>query len=877
MDADPTVSPDPYLASKGNSPTDPFAFGSTVGRFVIRERLGTGGMGEVYRAEDTQLKRTVAIKRLVGSSDASPASRLLKEAQRASALNHPGIASVYDVFTMGDELLLVMEFVDGGTLRERMKRPMNVGDFCTIGVQCTEALTAAHSRGIVHGDLKPANIMLTREGEVKICDFGLARRLPSSVGAAESTTTTQYGIAGTPAYLAPEAVLERQVDERADIFSLGVVFYQMLAVRNPFAADGLMATLDRVLHESPEPLDRINPHVPGRLARTIHRMLEKDPQERTASAAEVGEALSAIGAQYARLEQRRRLVNRVKTWAALAAVALLAIFAAPQLSNLPGAPPVPLPESINLVVLPFTATGTGGDRQSFIEGLTDSLNSELSRLTTNRPSFQVVTGADGRRLREVATPLAARQQFGANLVLRGSLEYSGPSVDVATALVDTTTGRTLRSEGFTIGDSDQIAVQTRVLEAATRMMGIDLTERERLRISAGTAGPRAHDLYLSGRGYLLDWDRLEKVDNAIALFQSAVQSDPKYSLAYAGLGQAYWRKFDLTRDARLVDLARGACLQALAGDGNNLAEAHICQAMVWNGTGEPAKAADEYRLALEREPTNDAAYVGLATAYEDLRQHAKAEETYLRAINERPSYWGAYNNLGVYYFRTSRPKDALERFQQLLKLVPDSFRGLNNLGGAYYALGNTAEAIAAFTKSQELRPNSFAASNLGTLYYFEEQHKRAANYFAEALKIERARFDLWGNYAHTLDLLGRKPEAQAAYREAQRLVREELKVNPNDAGLYVELADHQAALGDLNEARRSLAMALKDTPEDATTQFRIAVFHEYRLHARDEAFKWLTKAVGSGYSWHEIDHAPELRGLRTDKRFPELRKRRSSK
>ena len=873
MDAEPTVSAPPYVAAEGNSPTTPFVFGSTVGRFVIRERLGAGGMGEVYRAEDTQLKRTVAIKRLVGSPDETPATRLLKEAQRASALNHPGIAGVYDVFTLGNELLLVMEFIDGVTLRERMKRPMTVADFCTIAVQCTEALAAAHARGIVHGDLKPANIMLTRGGDVKICDFGLARRVPSSVGAAETTTTTQHGIAGTPAYLAPEVVLEQPADERADIFSLGVVFYQMLAVRNPFAADGLMATLDRVLHESPDPLDRVNPHVPSRLARTIHRMLEKDPHERTASVAGIGKTLSVIGTQYARIERRRRLVKRLKTAAAVAAVAVTAVVIAPRLTNPPAV--APLPQSINLVVLPFTASGTPGG-QSFIEGLTDSLNTELSRLSTKeRPTFQVVTAADRRRLREVTTPLAARQQFGANLVLRGSLSYSGPSVDVATALIDTTTGQTLRSESFTIGDSDQIAVQTSVLEAATRMMGIDLTERERLRIRAGAVKPRARDLYLSGRGHLLDWDRLEKVENAIEVFQRAVQSDPKYALAYAGLGQAYWRKYDLTRDARLVDLAKGACANAL-GDDDSQAEARICQGMVWNGTGEPKLAAEAYQRALALDPTNDAAYVGLATAYEALREHQKAEDTYYQAITQRRSYWGAYNTLGVYFYNKSRPKDALDMFQRVVDLAPDSFRGLNNMGGALYALGRNKEATDAFTKSRSKRPNFTASSNLGTIYYFEGDYQRAADYFAEAIQIERNRFDVWGNYAHTLDLLGRRQDAQKAFREARRLVVEALRVNPNDASLYVDLADYHAALGDVKEAQRELSNALKRDPDGAATFFRIAVFYEYRLKARDEAFTWLTKAVEGGYLWHEIDRAPELRGLRTDKRFPELRKLKAS-
>jgi tetratricopeptide (TPR) repeat protein len=388
--------------------------------------------------------------------------------------------------------------------------------------------------------------------------------------------------------------------------------------------------------------------------------------------------------------------------------------------------------------------------------------------------------------------------------------------------------------------------------------------------------PRARDLYLSGRGYLLDWDRLEKVDSAIRLFQSAVQSDATYALAYAGLGQAYWRKYDLTRDGRLVDLAKGACINALAGDGGSQAEAHICQAMVWNGTGEPQRAAEAYRRALALDPTNDGAYVGLATAYEQLREHQKAEDTYYQAITQRRSYWGAYNTLGVYYYNNGRPKEALEMFQRVVDLAPDSFRGLNNVGGALYALGRNEEAKARFTKSRSIRPNFTASSNLGTIYYFEGDYQRAADYFAEAIAIERGRFDVWGNYAHTLDLLGKKQQAQDAHREARRLVLDELNVNPNDASLYVELAAYQAALGDLDEAQRTLSNALKRAPDDATTQFRIAVFYEYKLHAREEALKWLTKAVEGGYLWHEIDRAPELRDLRTDPRFPGLRKLKSS-
>src|SRR5262245_24063884 len=209
--------------------------GFIVGRFRIEERLGSGGMGEVYRAEDIQLKRTVAIKRLTrrANTDSPLHNELLREAQLASALNHPRIAGVYDVISDRNELFLVMEYIDGQTLRQRMDTTISISEFCDIATQCAEALAAAHHKGILHGDLKPENIMLTlRNNAVQACDFGLANRIfaGSSQGKA---TTMPSGIAGTPAYMAPEVVEEKLSDTRSDIFSLGVVFYEMLCGWNP--------------------------------------------------------------------------------------------------------------------------------------------------------------------------------------------------------------------------------------------------------------------------------------------------------------------------------------------------------------------------------------------------------------------------------------------------------------------------------------------------------------------------------------------------------------------------------------------------------------------------------------------------------------------
>ena len=845
--------------------------GSRVGRFIIRERLGAGGMGEVYLADDPQLKRRVAIKRLLpehGRSDA----QLLKEAQRASALSHPRIASVYDVFTVDGQSFLVMEFVDGVTLRDRAaSSPLSIDEFETISAQCVDGLAAAHAANILHGDLKPANIMLTRAGDVKICDFGLARRLPRPGGTSDSTISAPRALVGTPAYMSPEVIFERPTDGRADIFSLGILFYEVLAGKHPFLAEGAIATIDRILNDTPEPLDRVNPQVAPRLARLIHRMFERPLEKRPASMAEIGRELASIRLDRASFERRRRRRRRVAILSGAAALVALLIVGVPRLEQWTRTRPSgqAIPTNIHLAVLPFTAPPGDSVRQFFTQGLIESLNAKLSRLTVNRP-LQVATSADVRN-RQVRTPAEAREQLGANVALVGSLRYRGDTLEVICQLLDTKSGSILRAETVTADASNPLGIDDRITEAAIRMLGLDLVKNERDSILAhATTQPSAYDYYLQARGYLSNFDRLENIDNAVTVFRKALDVDRRYALAYAGLGEAYWRKHELTKSSTWVEPARAACEGALGID-PNLAEPHACLGMVLAGTGEYEKAAAEYASALAREPTDDVLYLGLATAYEKLGRQSDAEQAYKRAIELRPHYWAAYNMLGVYYYRAGRYDDALVMFQQVVALTPDSYRGYNNMGADYFMKDQTLEAIEAFQKSRSIRPNYVAASNLGTLYYFEGDFRRSAALFKEALSMDQGNYQVWGNLAPALELSGARDEAVAAFRRTRDLVRERLDVNPRDASLHIALADCEAALGETEAARRSLEQTLKLAPNDAHTLLRIATFYEHRLHQRDAALMWLAKAVARGQTWREIDRSPILGDLRADPRFEKLR------
>jgi len=289
------AAPSPPSESK---PTAQDLTGTTVGRFAIRARLGIGGMGEVYRAEDSMLKRPVALKRMAAHlrADEHYRRRFLREAERASSLNNQHIAAVYDVLQESGEIFLVMELVEGSTLRQRLPGPVSIQECLEVAIQCAEAVAAAQEKGVVHCDIKPENIMLTPKGHVKVLDFGVAKRFPRSDQSTVtgSTDTKTSGFSGTPAYMAPEVLLEKESVERADIFSLGVVFYEMLSGQHPFLAGSFMATSDRILREEPAPLRELNPQIPADLERIVTRMLAKDPAQRYATARDLLADLRAL-------------------------------------------------------------------------------------------------------------------------------------------------------------------------------------------------------------------------------------------------------------------------------------------------------------------------------------------------------------------------------------------------------------------------------------------------------------------------------------------------------------------------------------------------------------------------------------------------------
>ncbi len=862
--------------------------GTTVGRFNILARLGAGGMGEVYRAEDTKLRRTVAIKRMAprGNADPKEAARFLREGQRASALHHPNVASVFDVLEEKGEIFLVMEYVEGETLRHRLLRPFTTEQFLGIATQSAEALAAAHDKSILHGDIKPENIMLTQADQVKLLDFGVARRVTS---ANDNTLTgtlnalSAYApISGTPTYMPPEVLMGNLPDLRADVFALGVVFYEMLGGRHPFQGPTLTATAAQILHREPLPLDQLGREVPDPLVRVVAKALTKEPEKRYQNARDLLADLNAIrqGAKPTapRVPGRTSTLRRYLPYgtAAIVLASLLALrpvrialsgIFGNAASGQKSAQPAAQPAVRNLAVLPPTVQGDDPKLHAFADGMVESVTGKLARFSENHP-LSVITARQIQD-RKITTPEQALQEFGATLGLRLTLESSGDLLRVNYALLDSKSGKTLAGDNVTAPASDSFALEDKVAEGVARALQIELRPEERNALAThGTAQAAAYDYYLQGRGYLQALFKPENVTSAITMFDQSLKLDPNYGLALAGRGEAYWHRYEESKDKKWIASGTADCTKAVQL-GNAGAGGHLCLGVLANGTGKYDEAVTEFRRAIELDPTTDDAYIGLAQAYTKLNKLEDAEKTFQRLILLRPQYYRGYSSLGTFYLQQAQYDKAAQMFQKASDLAPQSFRLLSSLGATYLYMGRDADAITMFERSIQIRPSPDAYSNLGTAYFRVRRFADAARNYREAVNFNDRSYLMWSNLASAYYFAGQRQEADQAHRKALALALPELQVNPNDANLHGDVASMYAMLGERDHALKYLDRSLELGHGDKDLLFNAATVYG-ALGEKGVALEWLSKSLAAGYSPSVIRAAPIFDNLRDNPAFQQL-------
>jgi serine/threonine protein kinase/tetratricopeptide (TPR) repeat protein len=846
--------------------------GQVLGHYRIVERIGAGGMGVVFRARDEQLDRDVALKILPKLALLSESARrqFRREALNLAKITDPHVAMAFDFGNDAGIDYLVTEYVPGLTLENKIAgRALPEPEVLKLGKQMASGLEAAHRQGVIHRDLKPGNVKVMPEGQLKILDFGLAYLLQNETDATTTAPVTDtYIDAGTLPYMSPEQIKGQKPDARADVWSAGAVLYEMSTGKHPFGSNLTGAQLiAAILEQAPKPPREVNSKVSEGLESIILRALQNDPKERYQSAGDLRIDLANLATGTIPIYPKRQVGPVWKRWA-MAAVAVLGVLVAGiwwrYHSMLPSAP-----KNRMMAVLPFESVANDAPTNALGLGLTETVTAKLVQAVDNGHLQLVSTQeviAQG-----VRTSDQARREFGTDLVLEGSLQQKSSRIRITWSLVDPRTHTQVAANTIT-GNADDIfeledTLFAEVLEKLPRV--VDEGRGQTLRITSGTK-PAAYDFYLRGRGYLDDYQKADNLESAIDQFESAVAIDQNYAPAYAAMGLAYTAGYKWkNRGTDWIEKARTQCERALSIT-PQLAEGHTCLGNVYYLTGRYQDAVQQLQRSLDLDYTSDETLRLLAEAYQKQGKPAESEETYRKAIKLRPNYWLVYSSLGSFYFNRARYTDAVGMFQKAIQLAPLNFRDYSNLGATYLYLGQYQGGVDSLQKSIKLRPAFESYGNLGACYFYMRRYQESADSLQEALKIDPKDWLNWGNLGDTLyQIPSRRPEAADAYRKAIELAKPRLEVNPKDSFTLAFTADYYAMLDDERQAREQLHRALEAAPDDPDVLFRAAILNNH-FGDNVQTLEFLQKAVAAGYSHTIIRDTPDFDHLKNDPRFRPL-------
>ena len=828
--------------------------GTRLGRYEIRSKIGAGGMGEVYLAQDAKLDRKVALKILPAEVAAHPdrMKRFVQEAKSASALNHPSIITIYEIEQIDSVNFIATEFIDGETLRRQPNNgPLKIGEVLEVAIQTASALEAAHAAGIVHRDIKPENIMLRRDGIVKVLDFGLAKlaeRLPTDSVDTEAATKalvqTEPGmVMGTPVYMSPEHARGLAVDARTDIFSLGVVLYEMVAGRLPFDGSNRNEIMASVLSDKePQPLTRYSSDAPAELGRIVLKALRKNRDERYQTIKDMlldlkslkqelefarklegsvppraqGESsyqntedlsVAATGAEGGRVATTsprtaqasgaESVVNRIKQNTLIAAIGIGLLL----VGMLGGSywlfmrRPATSAVTINsIAVLPFINVNASSDSEYLSDGITDSLINNLSQL----PRLKVIArGSVFSYKGKEVNPQDVGRELNVQALVTGRITQRGDDLSISVELMDTRDKSHIWGQQYNRKISDLLAVQEEISSNISENLRLKLTGEEQKRVTKRyTEDVEAYQLYLKGRHFADQYDQ-EGFKKAIEDLNAAVAKDPNYALAHAGLAEAYWIASGQSlppRDA--MPKAREAAVKALRID-DTLAEAHTSLALV--------QAFYDYDLP-------------------------GAEKEFKRAIELNPGSAAAHQWYGWYLAVLKRPDEALREISRAQELDPLSLLINGELGMPFYFTHQPDRALEQYRKAVEMDPNnSFARISLAMTYIQKRMYQEAIS-------------------------VASKPQSDDAY-------------------LLAATGDAYARLGKRTDAQKTIEKLRELSKQRYVPTFAMAIIH-IGLGEKEQALELLEKSYENRedtMTWLNSD--PILDDLRAEPRFQDLVRR----
>jgi eukaryotic-like serine/threonine-protein kinase len=860
--------------------------------YKILGMAGAGGMGVVYRARDLKLDRNVALKFLPADliSNETERNRFLREARTASSLDHPNIGVIHGIEETGDgRTFIVMAYYEGQSLaQEIQKGPIAPRRAVRIAIQIAHGLAEAHARQIVHRDIKPSNVMLTSNGGVRIVDFGIAHVMSTQ-------TASNTGITGTVAYMSPEQSLGKLVDQRADIWAVGVVLAEMVTGTNPYRRDTIPASLLAILNEGPQGLDT----VPEQLKEIIYTALSKDPEKRYQQCSDLIRDLEAVEptladdatttsrgtprlAKLSTTSRRAMEAASRPSWApapspprrwipwvggilALVILVLGILLVIPSTRNRMRAKFLPGTQR-HVAVLPFDNIGNNPENEALVQGLMDSLSGRLSNLDVGSQSLWVVPTSEVRR-RKVTDPAEALKALGANLVVKGSVERDGHAVRLHMDLIDTSRMRQIGSAEVEDQAGDLSVLENEAVTKLARLMDITVTT-DILRNTGGTVRPAAYENYLTALGYMERYDKPGNLDLAVSSLENSVKTDPRFALGYAQLGEAYRLKYQVDQDPKWLVEAEANCRKAAQLD-NRMPAVYVTLGRIHDTTGKRDLALQEFQHALDIDPRNPSALSGLARTYENSGRIADAEATYQKAAALRPDDWDGINTLGNFYDRQNKFLEAIAQYQRALQLTPDNAQVLLNLGAAYIDSGDQekyAAAERALKKSIELAPSYPAYANLGSLYLGQQRYAEAAAATEKALQLNDNDYTVWLNLLNDYEWMKDTAKAESVRKRALALVEQAVRLRPQDAvaqsNLGVLLAKDKQKENSLARVETSLALS----PDDTQVLSNVADTYEI-LGDRRRALEYLEKALQKGLTVEQAKADPDMQGILQDPAF----------